>query len=283
MSGFRYKFFILSTAAAIFFMSCFRDTPAPIEIGITQIETPDLENYETQEPEISSVHEALQFAPLNYYERFAFSNQRGWPGVPITMYAVRNNDSENAVALFTWRQILSVRGVQFTTDFKRGFFMERVTFGESNFYKADGFTGEIRKLFSATSPPFTFEWRVSKDGRFIGILIDNSDYRDNSVYIHIFDVENEAFSTKIEWYLYRDPQLGPRNGWSIFRFDGVFRIYGWAGNGHTLAGAELNLETGELKTLWDIRTPEAPFNSYVGLFSDDVSLQHWDPLVRLQR
>jgi len=281
MSDSIYSFFTLSVAAVVFLLSCSRDTPTPVEASIMQVETTTLGNSETQETGLLLAYETLRFRPLNYDERFAYSWHRGWPGVPITMYAVRNNDIENAVVLFTWRQVRSLHGVQFTSDLKKSFISDIVHPGwESNFYKADGFTGEIRKLFTV---PSLAEWRISKDGRFLGFLRDNSDYRYNSVYIHIFDVENEAFTTKIEWHLYRHPQMSFRNGWSIFRFDGVFRIYGWQGNGHTWAGAELNLETGELKTLWDFRTPGSPFGSYVGLFGDDVSLQNRDPYISWQR
>jgi hypothetical protein len=230
-----------------------------------------------------------RFAPLADDERFAYSLQdiKDENGqhmrIDLVVYAVKNDDVENAAELFTWER--NTRDfVQFTSDFRTAFF-NVWSEGTYTLLKADGTTGEITVIASDV-----VGGRISTDGRFYAFI----DFRRLSDYekanIVLFDVENEAM-THLEWR----PKRPVYGGWSLFRFGNIFRIYGIIDSGGSPAAAaiEMNPETMEITVLWDKTDIDnwlelsPPLPEISGddsrLWQDDVFRQYHDPNIRLRR
>jgi len=192
------------------------------------------------------VAEPIMFTPLSGSERLAYSIQNvidaeGWGQWNMTMYAVENDDTENAVALFSWEDMSWAR-VQFTGDFRTGFFLSRNTGNIFDLYMADGSVGEIRMLIAGIS----VFYRASKDGRFVGFVRGVSS--SNLACIFLFDIESGAMAGEFEFRT-REPVVSWQH---IYRFGNVFRIYGVSEGGDIIAFAELDPVAMELRTVWDL-------------------------------
>jgi len=251
---------------------------------------------------VFSAEIVAQFTPLEDSERFAYSvenvrSPRGGGMWNMTLYSVRNNDIDNVSELFVWEDV-TWAGIQFTGDFRIAFFFARQRPEASpparNLYMANGNTGEITKIMSNRDGT---GFRVTKDGRFIGFIggWDSPGYeRSSSPHlgrrqrnIFVFDIQNETMERitwSIDWFV--------DGGWSLFRFDNIFRIYAQQEGGGIRAVAELNPATMELRTLWDMSDPEYVLSPVPTLsfgagvhceWQDDVVHQRSNPDIRLQR
>jgi len=174
-----------------------------------------------------------RFTPLNANERLGFTQQSG----EATFYAVNNNDVEDFSILFTWKRVLW-SSIQFSRDFKKGIFLEInniiehgvVTARLRYLYKVNGVTGEVtrRQLTIIGDEPV----RVSNDGRFVSFLQGWQRF-DNSINIYLFDIKKDAIVAEFIWHPWENiddaprlmSQVGRINGWSLFRFDNIFKIY----------------------------------------------------------
>jgi hypothetical protein len=228
-----------------------------------------------------------QFTPLADDEHFAYSEQNvpdtdGHMRWDLTLYAVKNNNIENAAELFIWERI-SGGTIQFTSDSRTAFFHMWLE-GKSTLLKADGVTGELRAVVSNVG------WgRISTDGRFFASIDPQrlSDFEQANIFL--FDIENEIM-TQLDWKINNRLDGG---GWYIYRFDNIFRIYGTHDGGAIAAVADLNPETMEITVLWDktdiVRwweiSPPLPmlYGEDWQRWMDDVILQYHDPNIRLRR
>ena len=272
--------FALMVTMAFLPVSCHRHTPATV-IETVYSETTSNNVDATQDP-AAIPEEITRFTPLNDNERFAYSienardnqGQQAWWN--ITLYAVRNNDINDVTELFTWENI-EWSNVNFTDDLKVCFFLarqrtENMHIWTSNLYKANGFTGEVRRLITDTIPLF----RVSTDGRFISFIKENPDRY--SANIFLFDVENEIMVGEFEWRLNRTV-----NSWEIFRYENIFRIFGTLMGVELIAAAELNPATMEFRTLWNNAAAEDIKDIiHVDDWRDDVSRLFRNPNIRLR-
>jgi hypothetical protein len=282
----RYKTlcFIFTVTTVFFILSCYRNTPPPAADEIVYLKTVDYEpvtiQYTGQNDPVSAADGSMKFTPLKVDERFAYSTQwkpeRLWQN--MTMYAVRNNDIENAIELFAWEPV-NWDSIQFTSDLKKAFFIESYpTVGidrENNLYMANGLTGETRILLTnfGYSP-----YRASKDGKFVCY------YRGSNrepMTIMLFDVEKEAIVGNFEW----NPILPLANkygyiAWTVRRSDSHFGIYGSIDSGFIFAAARLDPEAMKFEVLWDLSDPDAITSS---LPSIDDAKGEWNDDVRSQR
>jgi hypothetical protein len=286
------KFIAFAVVVALSFpvLSCFGDTPAPASIEVEYAGTASVEQEEAQSVVDETADEITRFPPLADNERFAFSEHSVqlspviWQP-HITIYAVNDNNIENAVELFTWA--ISRNNIQFTSDFRTAFLHVgryaipgRVT--SFDIYMADGNTGEIRRLLTDIRGNF----RASKDGRFILFQIHRGW---EFAHLFLFDAKSETIVGEFEWWPENHIPGGDfsQSSWAIRRFDNVFRIYALGEHGYIDAVAELNPATLELKMLWnDFR--EAGFSRPPNLshdegWADDVGIQHANPNIMLRR
>jgi len=282
---------IFAMLVALVIVSCYRSTPVvPVADEAMRYKNTsndhEIIHYSTGGDQIT------RFAPLDDNERFAFSDVGVWDGQrwqsEMTFYAVRNNVMEDFTILFARRSV-TWPDVQFTNDYKRAFFNETRFIGDINtpevridsIYVADGFTGEVRRLLPDMGN--NNNWRVSKNGRFISFIRHIFSV---PTVIYLFDVENESIVGEFK-LIPRIPANRGWNGWSIARFDNIFRIYATVEFGYIAEVVEFNPVTTELRTLWaavdkdngNSRLPHAE-DSY---FMDDVEKQFDNPNVRLQR
>ena len=242
---------------------------------------------------IEEITEPIRFAPLGDNDRFAYAiqtvrNDAGRGVHKMTVYAARNNDIEDITELFSWMDVRYGEVIQFTSDFRKGFFLA-IQRGENphiwthNLYMANGLTGEIRRLLTDTGSLL----RASKDGRFVGFL--GRGQVGESVNIFLFDIASETIVGEFEWRT----EWPVSGGWDIFRFDNGFRIYGTWERGQIIAVAELDPDTMELRTLWDGTGSEIDVDWVHSILSnptradddwnDDVVRQRRDPTIQLQR
>jgi len=201
----------------------------------------------------STTNEISTFIPLGDNERFAYSVRnvqneeiswrRRWD---ISLYALENDDIENARKLFSWKHV-GANDIQFTDGLRMGFFISRniIDWGRNwtfDLYKVNGHIGEVTRLAADVSSL----WRVSGDGRYIGFLGGN--HFDGYVNVFVFDVKARAIAGEFEWRT-----VGPIDidAWFIVRRDDAFIILGSGLDGRIFAATELNLGIMELKTLWD--------------------------------
>ena len=182
-----------------------------------------------------NANELTRFTPLNANERLAFTLQ----GSEATFFAVNNDDIEDFSMLFSWRPVWVSR-IQFTSDFKKGFFLETATTREKGIvtarlqklYIVNGFTGEIRKVLTIRGEEPV---RISSDGRFV-IFLQGTQRFDNSINIYLFDIEKDAIVAEFIWHPWESltdelRQAGPISSWLLFRFENVFKIYAVIGGG----------------------------------------------------
>ena len=240
-----------------------------------------------------TAEETKSFIPLAYNERFAYSLQAIRAGSRIwqrmTVYAVRNNDTENAIELFSWEHINTIH-IQFTCDLKKWFFVESLLTGNSgtaaswthNLYMANGHTGEIRRLQTNIGGRV---FRVSNDGRFV--LFQSREPNKEFAQLVLFDIKKNAIISEFEWIVKRSlAEQRASQHWVILRFDNIFRIYELGEHEIIIAVAELDPTTMEFRTIWDYSNmPEFPSVPWMGddNWVDDVMLLLQNPNVFLQR
>jgi hypothetical protein len=275
------------TTVVFLILSCHRNTPPPTANEVMYPKTGYYEQitiqYEPQNDHVSTTDDSMKFTPLKGDERFAYSFKatvddtgRRWRGLAV--YAVKDNDIENAVELFTWK-LAEWSSIQFTSDLKKVFFFEirhapiqGVYDGICNLYMADGLTGEIRLLTNIGYSPY----RASKDGKFVCYRIDpNRRSSREPVTIILFDVEKEVIIGTIEWNPIIPVEYG-YVGCDIARSDSHFEIYKTTEGPPVLAGARLDPETMEFEVLWDLSDPDAlpsPFPTLEDVWNDDVRSQ----------
>ena len=245
-----------------------------------------------QVPFVFSTDGVISFPRLADNERFAYSIQnmqddqgRHWQR--MTMFAVRDNDINDVSELFSWGPV-RWWDVQFTNDFKIGFFVESNRTEGGGFlqhlYMANGFNGQVKRVLTDVGHGAL---RISMDGRFVSYL--RSALPAQYVHIFLFDVENEIMS-EFKWKPNRPypAERFPIGGWRIIRIDDMFRIIAIIEWNYVVAVADIDPSTMELVTVWE--DPELVGFSYSslpllgapGLF-DDVSTQFNNPNIRLQR
>jgi hypothetical protein len=242
---------------------------------------------------VSMADEIIKFTPLRDNERFAYTTQtqhgnlgRVWQR--MTMFAVRDNNIENVTELFTWEPVRH-SDIQFTSDFKKGFFIESniIRWDDSDLYHlymVNGFTGDIRKLLPDIGLSSGF--RVSKDGKFILFLGSSYPTRDFMDFF-LFDVENEVMLGEFEWRPNRQflPWGDPIHSWRVRRSNNIFWLLATVAE-FIVAAAEFDPITMELKTFYSTLDesgfPSLPIRGDEG-WSDDVAQYHRNPNVRLQR
>jgi tricorn protease-like protein len=236
-----------------------------------------------------------RFTPLNDGERFAYTfesvrSPSGFLMRNMTLYTMRNNDIQDISYLFTWEDIVW-NHIQFTNDFRKAFFIDlRRSEGDARtLYMAVGATGEVKKILQNDSLRAGF--RVSKDGKFIVFVgsqflsPSGRSHEDERAIIAVYDIEN-GIMAEIEWRPHRPPYRDPIGGWTVHRFDNIFRIYADIEMGFIGAIAELDPTTLELTTLWNCFSVSG-LDSWPRIsdedWQDDVVLQHRNPNIRLQR
>jgi len=293
------KLFALSFILAAVFstMSCHSNTPDPVEVNVAYAETASIEQEEAQDVFAETADEIIRFTPLADNERFAFSEHliRVISPAPhlvfslphITIYAVNDNNIENAAELFSWED-MTRNNIQFTSDFRTAYLLVnksaiRGRVLSFDVYKADGAMGEIRRLLTDIRHA---NFRASKDGRFILFQIHRGW---EFAHLFLFDVKSETIVGEFEWWPENHIPGGDfsQSSWAIRRFDNVFRIYALGEHGYIDAVAELNPATLELKMLWnDFREAglsHPPNLSHDEGWSDDVGIQHANPNIMLRR
>ena len=297
-----FPIFILITIFSL--TSCRRNTPAINAIeGISEVAYDSKQAAPVTLPPENVAEVASRFTPLADNERFAFSventriyltaeNMRFPQGIWVnnmTVYTIRNDNTENISKLFTWEDVIW-SSIQFTSDFKNIFFVPNYTYRRivptANFplclYIANGYTGEIRRLLAGVVG--NADYRVSRDGRFV--LFQGNENNREFAHLFLFDVESNVIVSEFEWRPNRHGDLDLIEGWTVHRFDNVFRIYAVSEFGFIRAVAELNLATMELETLWN-HIDESALSSRPNVYDDDwiddVSRQHRDPTIWLQR
>jgi len=251
---------------------------------------------------VSTADEIVRFTPLGENERFAYAVENaqspmGFAMWKMTLYAVRNDNVADISELFVWEYV-TWENIQFTGDFRVAFFFARQWTASSpparHLYMANGNTGEIRKIMSTRD---SSDFRVTKDGRFIGFIgdWDSPNYEAptfphlgyEKVNLFVYDVENKTMKNHVTWHIngFID------GGWSIFRRDNIFIIYADLEGGHIAAATELNPETMELTALWDMTNindrisplPRFAHSDRYCEWQDDIIWQRNDPNIRLQR
>ena len=241
-----------------------------------------------------------RFTPLQDNEQLAvsFQNMRSHVGNPavlrywqrLVMFAVRNNDIEDISELFTWEHFQGIN-IQFTRDFQKAFFVDSNWNADisplpiQNLYMADGRAGEIRRLLADTEIGRHIGWRASKDGRFVS-FIELDPARSFVLRIILFDVESKAMVGEFEWQPQSERALINIQGWTIRRFDNIFRIYGVSEIGSIEAVVEFDPATMEFTILWD----EFALSGLSSLafehdeaWDDDIFNMNWVSPARLQR
>ena len=270
-----FKIFIFIVTMAFLVISCQRNLPVP---ALEEVQYETTAYVQEVVPYVIAEVEIERFTPLNDNERFAFSMHsvrlspvRWQPH--ITIYAVRDDNIEEASELFTWA-IQNKESVQFTSDLRQCFI--RVDTRPFGIYRVNGSAGEIRRVLSIDNPNF----RVSMDGRFI--LFQSYIRNREFAHLFLFDVESESIISEFEWR----PNI-TASSWSINRFGEVFKIYAVNELGEIEAVGTLNLVTRELRTLWNdfsIAGLSSRPSSYDDEdWYDDVSIQRMSPSVMLRR
>jgi len=290
----------VSAMLLIFLSACREENTTSSQLPMLEVNAVAEELEETDDDTLAALtnDETIRFNPLGDNERFAYSlenvqthspYQRRWD---MTLYAVQNGDTANAVELFSWENVETNR-VQFTSDLRKCFFLtRRGSTWTFDLYVADGLTGEVRKLLADTVGSL---FRVSEDGKFVGFL--SRHHAHDSVTIFLFDVKAGVMAGEFEWrpeHYPIAPGWGIFGGWSIFRFNNVFRVAGLSEGSAIITAIELDLTTMELRTLFDEtdadrNTPRSPLTllwngDYFNIdWEDDVRRQSRDPNIRLRR
>ena len=274
---------LLKIFAAIFVLmaifsaaSCRRDTPAVDTLeGISEVAYDSKQAATATLPPENLESVAARFTPLADNERLAFTVQQE-TGV-TTFYAVDNYDYENFSAIYTRTRGITWSSIQFTGDFRNGFFVFlESAIWKSHLYMLNGLTGEVRRILTYMGGGPS---RVSKDGRFAAFL-HRTDNEGQEVNMYIFDIENESIVGEFIWQPWEnisDPSILSQqiNSFIIFRFDNIFKIYAAIDSG-IVGGAILDPAAMTLISIWD--NPYIFFESVDGYFSldnltwdDDVS------------
>ena len=239
-----------------------------------------------------SAEEPTRFTPLADNERFAITvhsireSDVIWRTY-MTLFAVKNNNINAITELFTWDSV-RMQDVQFTSDLRKCFFLMSTplilhTLDQYDLYIADGSLGEVKRVLTDMGSAI---WRVSNDGRFV--LFQGAERSSDHVIVSLYDIENDVIIREFEWKPNRQSISGSIQGWSINRFNNIFRLYAILEMGYIGAVADINPSTMELITLWDnfslsglslLSMPNIVDESWL----DDIQLQIRNPGVFLQK
>jgi len=210
-----------------------------------------------------------RFPSLQDNERLAHSTRRErrnptarhiWTPV-MTLYAVRDNNIEDASVLFTWDNVPWFH-IQFSNDLKMCFFIVETVIASDpvapsvrrDLYVANGISGEVRRLLTGMG---SAAYCISKDGRFIlhlsSLIRDSRNYSVNLFNLYLIDVEKGGILDEFEWRLNRSEyanEMNPVEGLDILAIDSIFRLLAVGYRELIIAEAEYDPGKMKLRTLF---------------------------------
>ena len=256
----------------------------------------------------SQMPEVFQhFTPLTDDERFAyfFETRGGTFPTSLTVYAVHDDDIENAVHLFAINGRegdFSTHCITLSEDLKTLFFVttqnqnlrgrRHPPTNAPNLYMANGVTGELQRLPVFIPEHVWYSFRITRDGRFV-VFIDpfpDHDYESgrftggaerHQATIVVYDVEQRTtmrYVWEIEGWI--------ESSWDLTATDNVFGIFGTSERGRRLARAEFDPESMELKTIYDFtgggvsKIPPPEYDE--DWREDELFIQMENPAINLQ-
>ena len=249
----------------------------------------------------------MRFTPLAENERFAyfFETRGGTFPTSLTVYAVQDDDIENAAYLFTIdgrEGDYSTNTITLTEDLKTLFFVRwrnpplrgrrPLPRNVPNLYMANGATGELQRLPVFISSTQWLSFRITRDGRFV-VFIDpfpDYDYESGSftgsaeshqATIVVYDVEQRT-TMRYVWEI----EGSIESSWRLTAMGYTFGIFGTMERGGRLARAEFDPASMALKTIYDFTggwLSEIPPPRYDDDWrEDELRIQMENPAIRLR-